>query len=63
VIGPFGHGLGDGDDGPLRAVGQHALRVEDAILKRLAELGARRVVFAEEALADAAEELREHDPR
>ena len=63
VIGPLGHGLGDGDDGPLRAVRQHALRVEDAVLERLAELGARRVIFAEEALADAAEELREHDPR
>ena len=63
MIRALGHGLGHHDQRLLRLLRHRALRVEDAVLERLAELRRRRVVLAREPLAEPAEHLREHDAR
>ena len=63
VVSALGHGLGHRDDRLLRLLRHRALRVEDAVLERLAELRRRRIVLAREPLAEPAKHLREHDAR
>ena len=57
------HRLGGGDERRLHRRRQHALRVEDAVLERLAEFRRGRVILPRQPLRNAAQELREHDAR